>query len=258
MEEDKFDELLDKIFHDESFRLKEIDEITVPDINAHLKKFEHTLLHLKPSSGNGKNIRKRLLGAACIISFSLILSFLYEVPPVNALKLSIINSIINEKSDSITINSSYRPSMENRAGKPPDDEDLEVKVINMSIEEAMERLPFHMIVPEYLPYGYKFSQLNYYIFPVGDDHAVTISYANDSGGYLLIRQRYIAGEFSESRNIRKTDRTRIVKMSVMGTEAIVVTSPEICSAHWFKDKVEYEISATIPEAEFFKLLESIK
>lgn len=259
MSGDKLDEILEQIFSCETMDTRNIEDFNIPDLDFEIKKFESNLALCRNINKQRRVFRGRLLTAACIIAFSIALSFIYEVPPVSALKASVIDTIIKIKDDSITVKHSYRPNTESRTDRPPDnDDEPEIEIINMSIDEARKLLPFHLVVPGYLPEGYSFQRLEYFDFPENTSNAaVNITYTNGSKGFLLIRENYITGEFASSHGYNKTEQTKVRNINVLGAEAVLISSPEGCSASWFKDRVEFDITGTMPEEEFIKLLEGL-
>lgn len=251
MENDKMDELLTSVLETEYYKIGDIENINVPDMENTISLFES-----KVHSGSGSKKWAGIAAACCIVVLSFILSTAYEIPQVKAFKFSIIKTFIKAGDDVITVkHSDTRPPA--RSDRPPaaDDNPQEIKR-RLAIEEAQKILPFHLIIPQYVPEGYKFYEVEVSEYLNGD-FMTTLSYRDDTKKYVAVGQRTVK-DFDMTVNYRKTEDTQVKKIIIMGQEATMVTSSDFSSVMWFNDGLEYKVFGSVPEEEMIKILDSLK
>jgi hypothetical protein len=185
---------------------------------------------------------------------------LYEVPPIRAIKSNVTDLFIKVNGDNVEVKEKYRPNTEKRGDKSPENTppELNMKQINITIDDAVKRLPFHLAIPGYLPSGYEFASLECYEDKNQSLDCPSLVYADTKGGYLIIREKLIKGDFASTRHFNTGNQTKVSKIKVLGVDATLVLSTDICNASWVKDNVSYNVTSNMPEAEFTELLQNIK
>lgn len=277
MHRDKMDEILKDVCRNDWQRIVGINDIEVPDFEQTMGRVKKSLREQPVNHSHGRVQRwgKSLTVAACILVFSILFSVVWDIPKVHALPFDIIRTIISFKDGITTIKQGSMNNADIPKGAippPPSDFDGDSstpdgtlqpstgkKAITpvektMTLEQAKKEIPFDLMIPEYIPAGYRLkevhsSQINF------ESYIVRQEYVDDSGGSITISQQSSVKSFGSGGGTR----LKVKNINVMGQDTVLITNEtDYCRTQWYKDEFLYSIEGSISEKEFMKLLESLK
>jgi hypothetical protein len=165
--------------------------------------------NLKEKS-NRSSISKKL---ALVASFTLIIilsTFLSSIPKVTAFKFNVMKKFEELRGDTRDIKFSTNDGLDNNlnnsVSKSNNSADQIEKLV--TIDEAKKEVPFELLVPKYIPDGYKLETVKL-VKAMGDSFSVKQIYTNSTGKIIRINQNTISENgvetISMSSNLRTED-----------------------------------------------------
>lgn len=282
MHNDRMDQLLEDICQNDWHRIEGLKDIQIPEYEKSMGELKmHLQKEKEVSSGKHttfnvlRNLSKITAVAACILVCAIIFSIISDMPPVKAFKFNIIRTFFEFKEGTTIIKQgNFDPNSVPKGKLPPPPPEFDSNSMTdgliganppansgtrpiektLTLEQAKKETPFALLVPGYLPEGYKLkevrskqSSLEHYI--------IEQEYTNSDNGYITIRQHSGIKSFGMGGGTP----LKVKSIKVMGEDAVLITNEtSYCSTTWYKDEFRYEIMADTSEKEFVKLLDSLR
>ncbi|WP_425449871.1 DUF4367 domain-containing protein [Dethiothermospora halolimnae] len=272
--EDKFskeiDNYLNGIEKEDKSDSKEYDELlnlskTLIDkdysLNSNKKDIKNKVVNNYKGEGIMKKINKMkrpaiVVALVCVIGISFMQTsfakdFIEKV--INRISLG---GIVVEQTEPMDKDIDLTEEFKNKTKKEQDiDTDIE-KLIVRDTEELNKYTCFNVILPNYLPKGYKFNRAEFYKEKnkaVKDTKYIDIFFKNDKTGKEIFMQQRFSDE--ETAYILSTE-SEIKSVKINGIDAIIVGGRNI---DWETDTVLYSISGkgVIGEKELINMAKSI-
>jgi hypothetical protein len=218
--------------------------------------------------------------SVCVMLCAGLLFIAWNTPQVQALKLRIVNTRFFVKDNITTIlqsDTDYSallsgkipppppydfdeepPSAEpsrsdSIPGAPQSKEMEEVKPLLMTLEQAVNEVPYPLLLPGYMPDGYTLREVE--VSPLSKTfYIIEQRYKNNGGKQISIKQQSGILNFASS----SSTKLEVSTIEIMGTEAIMITNRlDYCNVYWHKNESHYEVSGNIPDSEMLKILDDL-
>jgi hypothetical protein len=274
---DSMDRLLEENCCINAYKLDGLGNINIPDLDKVIRDFRSAsersnnvvelprLVERKTAAGP---MRRFGLIAACtalILFFSTAVSVIMDTPKVQALRFSIIKTIIEMKGDLINITTTNKERDVQPISEPyipPDNgnnsEFAKHKVVELiSLEQIKTKISFPVIIPEYLPQGYVIKDVKWTRHIDGTNEIEQVYYDIKNNSPLMIVQ------VSNWRDINLTTITnsdnKVKEISVMGENGILILNgSSSINLTWFKNECKHDIIGSVSEQELLKIVQSLK
>jgi hypothetical protein len=237
MKQNNIDRLIKDTYTEFISELDIHSDIKIPEFNNTMNKFHGNL----KEKSNRSSISKKL---ALVASFTLIIiisTFLSSIPRVTAFKFNIMKKFEELRGDTRDIkfstNDGLDNNLKNSVSKSNDSADQIEKLV--TIEEAKKEVPFEILVPKYIPDGYKLETVKL-VKAMGDAFSVKQIYTNSTGKIIRINQNTISENEAET----------ISMSSNLRTEDIIINNLKIFFATddknfknmiWFDNNIKNEV-----------------
>lgn len=211
--------------------------IDIPDYNITMNKFHN---NLKEKSSR-TSISKKLVLVACFTFILLLSTFISTIPKVTAFKFNIIKKIEELRGDTRDIkfstNGGLANNLDNSVLKSNSSADQIEKIV--TIDEAKKEVPFKLLVPKYIPDGYKLETVKL-VKAMGDYFSVNQTYTNSTGKIIKIYQSTVSENEEETISIS----------SELSIEDIIINNLKIKSATdnknfkmmiWFDNNIKNDV-----------------
>ena len=263
MHKDKFDVVLGNILKTESEQIIVLKTIIVPSIDESIEKLLNNLEEADIKAAEPVYSSKRKRGTrfmrkfaiiASILIISLVLSFIYEIPQVNAFKFGVIKTLISLKDSIISITHTNENS--NTAEQPSQSSKDDAIVQSLSPKQAEKELPFHLLMPAYLPQEYILKNIEYRTYP---------------DKMYIVEQVYVKGskeiiKITQTVNIKNENMTTFVNPSYSSVEVVTINGMEVTlidsggsfQAIWYDNETKFNVVATAPKNEIVFIVKGLK
>lgn len=263
----KLDSYLENALKENVDKLDIMKDVEVPDINEAWYKFEDNLKDRYDGMKNREKKSTKILlvfkrvsiAVACIMVFSFIFPFLYEMPMVKAFRFNFINTIVEKAEDLFIIK---RTSERENDGKDNSEiDDMEKgksnNLIFKDIEGVKEKIAFHLFVPEYLPDTYTLDEVELDVYFTGKE-LVTQVYSNKDSEVITIEQHTLISDIDEMINVEVEDSDAKI-LIINDLEVVIIgDGTGYKSASWIKDGYRLDINGDIEDDELIHIIEGLK
>ncbi|MGV8982669.1 DUF4367 domain-containing protein [Clostridium sp.] len=237
MKRDNMDRIIEDTYTEFNSEMDIHSNIEIPDFNIIMNKFNGNL--------KGKNSRSLISKKlALVASFTLILlisTFVSTIPKVTAFKFNLIKKVEELRGDTRDIKFSTNAGLDNKSNnsvlKSNSSADQIEKIV--TIDEAKKDVPFELLVPKYIPDGYKLEKVKL-VKAMGDFFSVNQTYTNSEGKIIQISQSTVSGNEEETLSMS----------SELSTEDIIINNLKIKSATdnknfktmiWFDNNIKNDV-----------------
>lgn len=253
------DNNLDKIIKDTYMEFNdEMDmysNIDVPDFNIVMNKFHSNLKGKRKSP----SISKRIALVASFTIVAIISIFISSTPKVIAFKFKVMKTFEELRGDTRDIKFSTDDNSKNTLAEDNNIDNTGDQIEKIvSLDEAREEVPFKLLVPEYLPNGYKINTVKY-IKAIGDYHSVEQNYINNKGQEIQISQSTIYEEAKETLSISSQLRTEDININDLEIK-LITDDKNFKKLLWFDNNIKFEMTVfyNITDTEVEKIIKSLK
>jgi len=259
MNKDKLDYAISRMLKTESEQIIGLKDIAVPSIDESITKLVSNLesgIKVKEPQyfskrKKGSSLVRKFVTAASILLLSFILTFLYEIPQVNAFKFDVIKTLISIKDSIISIT---HIDKDNNTIPQPSGDDAIVRLLTP--EQAEEELPFHLLLPDYLPQGYNLKGIESYTYP-NKIQRVEQTYRKDGNEFLIILQ---------TTNIQNENMTiyadskynKVSTLKIDEVEVTLIDSTDSRQAIWYNNGAKFNITTTLTNDEIKSIIKGLK
>lgn len=189
MKQDNIDRIIKDTYKELNSEVDIHSNVEIPDFNIIMNKFNKNL----KEKSNRSSISKKL---ALVASFTLIIilsTFLSSIPKVTAFKFNVMKKFEELRGDTRDIKFSTNDGLDNNlnnsVSKSNNSADQIEKLV--TIDEAKKEVPFDLLVPKYIPDGYKLETVKL-VKAMGDSFSVKQIYTNSTGKIIRINQNTIS------------------------------------------------------------------
>jgi hypothetical protein len=210
MKQNNIDKIIKETYTEFNSELDIHSDIEIPEFNTIMNKFHGNL----KEKSNRSSITKKL---ALVASFTLVIiisTFISSIPKVTAFKFNIMKKFEELRGNTRDLkfstndgtNDGLNKNSNSSVLKSNDSADQIEKLV--TIDEAKKEVPFKLLVPKYIPDGYKLKTVKL-VKAMGDLFSVKQIYTNSTGKIIRINQNTISENGSEtismSSNLRTED-----------------------------------------------------
>ncbi len=229
--------------------------IEIPEFNNVINKFNNNLKEKSTSSSLGKKI-------ALVASFTVVIlisTFLSSIPKVIAFKFKVVKTFeeLRGEAKDIKITTGDIPEDSlvegGHSGNPGD----QIEKL-LSIDEAREEVPFKLLVPEYLPDGYKIDSVKH-VKSMGGYHRVEQNYVNDGKQIIQLWQNTVYEESRETLSVSSQLRTEDININNLKIK-LITDDKNFKNLIWFHNNIKFDMTAyyNIEDSEVKKIIKSLK
>ncbi len=230
--------------------------LDIPDFNITMNKFHSNLKEKKNRSSISKKI-------AMVASFTLIIilsTFLTSIPKVTAFKFNIIKTFEelrgSTKDIKFNTNGGLDKNSNNSVLKSNDSADQIEKIV--TIEQAKKEVPFELLVPKYIPEGYKLETVKL-VKAMGDYFSVNQTYTNSTGKIIGIYQSTISENEAETISMNSDLRTEDIIINNLKIK-FATDDKNFKTMIWFDNNIKNDVLMPydFADAEMKKILGLLK
>ncbi|KYH28889.1 MULTISPECIES: DUF4367 domain-containing protein [Clostridium] len=255
MKDDNLDKLIKDTYIEFGDKMDIHSDVEVPDFNIVINKFHRNLKDKRKSPSMSK--RMALTASFTIVVFISI--FISSLPKVIAFKFNVIKTFEELRGDTKDIKFSTDDNSKNTLdenNKIDNAGDQIEKIV--SLDEARKKVPFKLLVPEYLPDGYRISTVKY-IKAIGDYYSVEQNYINNKGQEIQISQSTIYEEAKETISISSQLRTEDININDLDIK-LITDDKNFKKLLWFNNNIKFEMTVfyNIIDIEVEKIIKSLK
>jgi len=237
MKQNNIDRIIKETYTEFNSELDIHSDIKIPEFNTIMNKFHGNL----KEKSNRSFISKKL---ALVASFTLIIifsTFLSSIPKVTAFKFNILKKFEELRGNTRDIKFSTNDALDNNLNKSVSKSNNSADQIErlVTMDEAKKEVPFELLVPKYIPDGYKLETVKL-VKAMGDYFSVKQIYTNSTGKIIRIYQNTISENGAET----------ISMSSDLRTEDIIINNLKIKFATddknfktmlWFDNNIKNEV-----------------
>ena len=258
MKNDNLDKLIKDTYTEFNDEIDIHSHIEIPDFKSTMNRLQDSLKEKKNSSIS----TKRLAIAASFAVVVLISIFSFSIPQVTAFKFNKVKTVekINGNNRELNINTSdnYGGNWEGSGQNNIVNNEGEQLEELPSLEKAKEYVPFKVLIPQYLPQGYKLSTVNFIKLDKGSVGIGQI-YENDKKYEILVKQIIVLQGEEETINVNA--QFKVENLSINNLKATSISDEksfkQIC---WFSNSIKHEIKLPygVGDNEVEKMIKSLK
>lgn len=233
MKQNNIDRVIKDTYTDFDSEMDLYSNIEIPDLNTVMNKFHN---NLKEKSRKFYILKK----VALVASFTLIIllsTFISTIPKVTAFKFNIIKRFEELRGDTKDIKFSTNAGLNNSVPKSNSSADQIEKIL--SIDEAKKEAPFKLLVPKYLPDGYKLENVKF-VKSTGDCVSVNQTYTNNTGEIIQIYQSTVSANEEETISISSELRTEDITINNLKIK-LATDNKNFKMMIWFDNDIKHKV-----------------
>jgi len=237
MKKDNIDIIIKDMYTEFNSEMDMNSNIDIPDFNITMNKFHHNL----KEKNSRPSISKKLVLVASFTFILLLSTFISTIPKVNAFKFNIIKKIEelrgNTRDIKFSTNGGLANNLNNSVLKSNSSADQIEKIV--TIDEAKKEVPFEILIPKYIPDGYKLEKVKL-VKAMGDYFSVNQTYTNSTEKIIQIYQSTVSENEEETISIS----------SELSTEDLIINNLQIKLATdnknfktliWFDNNIKNDV-----------------
>lgn len=256
MNDNNLDRLIKDTYMEFNDEMDIHSDIEVPDFNIVMNKFHSNLKGKRKSSSISK-------GIAMVVSFTIVVlisTLISSIPKVIAFKFKVIKTFEELRGDTKDIKVSTNDDLDNNSNDNVSESNSGVDQIEklVSIEEAKKEVPFKLLIPKYLPSGYKLESVRL-VKALGNYFSVNQTYTTSTGEIIQIYQSTIS-EIAEE-TISMSSELKVEDITINDRKVKLTTDNEnFKNILWFDNNIKFEILVpyNVTDNEVKKIIQLLK
>ncbi|MGH4119287.1 DUF4367 domain-containing protein [Clostridium sp.] len=237
MKHDNIDTIIIDVYTEFNSEVDIHSDIDIPDFNITMKKFHSNL----KEKNNRSSISKKL---ALVASFTLIIilsTFLSSIPKVTAFKFNVMKKFEELRGDTRDIKFSTQDVLDTNLNNGISESNNSTDQIEklVTIDEAKKEIPFELLVPKYIPDGYKLETVKL-VKSMGDSFSVNQVYTNSTGKIIRFYQNTVAENGSETISMNSNLRTEDIIINNLKIN-FATDDKNFKTMLWFDNNIKNEV-----------------
>ncbi|MBW9159474.1 DUF4367 domain-containing protein [Clostridium tagluense] len=236
MKQNNIDRIIKDTYTEFNSELDIHSNIKIPDFDITMNKFHDNIKEKSSRASISKKV-------ALVASFTLIIllsTFLSSIPRVIAFKLNIIKSFEELRGDTKDIKFSTSDDLDKNLNKSVNSNSNADQIEKiLSIGEAKKEAPFKLLLPEYLPDGYKLETVKL-IKSMGDCVSVNQTYTNSTGKIIQIYQSTVSENEEETISISSELRTEDITINNLKIK-LATDNKNFKMMIWFNNDIKNKV-----------------
>lgn len=239
MKNDNLDKLIKDTYTEFNDEIDIHSHIEVPNFNSTISRF-HTNLKGKKNSPPSTKTLTMVASFAVVVLISI---FSFSIPQVTAFKFNKVKTVeeINGNNRELNINTSddsqnsWEGSLQNNIVNNEAEQLEELP----SLEKAKEYVPFKVLIPQYLPKGYKLSTVNFIKLDKGSVGIGQI-YVNDDKYEIGVKQIIVLQGEEETINVNA--QLKVENLSINNLKVTSISDEKsFKQMFWFSNSIKHEV-----------------
>ncbi len=233
MKQNNIDRVIKDTYTEFNSEMDMHSNIDIPDFSITMNKFNN---NLKEKSSRSSILKK----VALVASFTLVIilsTFFSTIPKVTAFKFNIIKRFEELRGNTKDIKFSTNDTLNNNVLKSNDSADQIEKIL--SIDEAKKEVPFKLLVPKYLPVGYKLETVKL-VKSMGDYFSVNQTYTNSTGKIIQIYQSTVSENEEETISISSELMTEDITINNLKIK-LATDNKNFKMMIWFDNDIKHKV-----------------
>jgi hypothetical protein len=211
--------------------------IDIPDFNSIMNKFHGNLKEKNSRTSISKKI-------ALVASFTLVLllsTFFSSIPKVTAFKFNVIKMYEQLRGSTTDIKISTNDGLGNNLNNSVSNSNNSADQIEklVTIGEAKKEVPFELLIPKYIPDGYKVETVKL-VKAMGDFFSVDQTYTNSTGKIIGISQSTVSENGAETISMNSDLRTEDIIINNLKIK-FTTDDKHFKTMLWFDNNIKHTV-----------------